>query len=144
VEKVSKKSEVKKQKKSGGLFGFFSKYRKDPKEWNKTNAKPEAATALANTPSSNVASPKLPRATVTAPSAQSRYVKQPRAENYATLPIEKTAKKTKSSVKGQRRKIGGLLTPDVDKLPTKKDLQEVQSTVPKSGNSNGVNIPVKP
>jgi len=143
VKKVAKKSADKKQ--GGGLFGFITKYRQDPKYWNQTEstAKPATATALANKPV--VSAPKPARVSAPRPSvSQPRYVNQPRIEDIPTLPTEEITRTTQKGVKKERRQVGQLLAPDADKLPTKEDLQEIQSILPNSGNSNGVQIPIKP
>ena len=173
VEKISKKitqktprktlsKKLKPKKKRGGLLGFITKYRKNPSEWDNSNNKPNtkpsvASVALVSNPrlaSPNVVSPTFSRQSPPVsvvspiPPAKPQYKKQPNLVSYPTLPtrsaVQPTPIKTKSITKGERRKIGGLLNPDADKLPTRKDLQEIQSAIPNSSQPTGVKIPIKP
>ncbi len=141
VVNVSKKSDTK--KKSEGFFSFFKRASKDPQKNIKTDIKPVVVPALADNLKTNVST--LP--TISAPSTQPGYVKRPTSNSYPTLPtadITNISNKTRTGVKGERRKIGRLLSPNADKLPTDKDLQEIQSTIPSSGQDKGVKIPIKP
>lgn len=163
AEKAAKKSVRKKsaKKKSGGFFSFITKYRQDPETWNKPDATPapaqtQAPVIAANSTRKNktiattTSRASTPTAKTTRVTPKPRSVSRPKVNTYSTLPTEDVVKKTQTKAQNptgprkKRRQIGALLTPNVDRLPTKKDLQEVQPVIPNSGISNGIKIPIKP
>jgi len=145
-EKKVKVAKVKKEKKKrGGFFGTIAKYRQDPKHWNlKGSQAAEVETpkpkvkekVIAKAKAKTKSTPRVykPKPTYKKPT----YVKE-QVKTSTLLPLNPTSKTQQG-----RRKVGQLLTPNSDRLPTQKDLIEVQPTLPKNENSNGVRIPIQP
>ena len=153
--KTIKKAELpvieKEPKKKKGIFGFFSKLRKDPSEWDKketvtSTVSPTVAPVVAPARTPITVDPIVSAPTL-APTVSPRITNAPsqvKTKSRELLPLPKATSKKPTNTKGQRRRIPGLLAPNADKLPNQKDLQEVQSIAPNTNSNGGIKIPTTP
>lgn len=131
--KKTKVAKTAPKQKKGGFFAFFKNLREEPKD-NTIPTKKRVHTA--DTLAKKTVT--YPTKATPAPAIPSNYNSLP------TLPTKEVRKQASTAVKGQVRRPNGLMTPDAGKLPSNKDLQEVQAPSSRQKGTPGVNIPTQP